>query len=121
MCSAQIESLAKAHEEVASSLFNISCNLTWEPVQAGWNQEAMSYTAFIEWAENLKTSFEAPLILALLHLIPSIPDTDGFSDSELLQELVQDLEDSTYLSYRKFHQFCQICGQRYGIACLIPA
>ncbi|KAI7964020.1 hypothetical protein MJO29_004447 [Puccinia striiformis f. sp. tritici] len=78
MCSAQIESLAKAHEEVASSLFNISCNLTWEPVQAGWNQEAMSYTAFIKWAENLKTSFEAPFILALLHLIPFIPDTDGF-------------------------------------------
>ncbi|KNF00787.1 hypothetical protein PSTG_05927 [Puccinia striiformis f. sp. tritici PST-78] len=110
MCSAQIESLAKAHREVASSLFNISCNLAWEPVEAGWNQEAMSYTAFIKWAENLKTSFEAPFILALLHLIPFIPDTDGFPTQNYYRNWFKTWKTLLILATENFINFARSVG-----------
>ncbi|KAI9616840.1 hypothetical protein H4Q26_010474 [Puccinia striiformis f. sp. tritici PST-130] len=103
MCSAQIESFVKALKQVTYILDSISRHLACGPPEPGWDPEPECYGASIRQAEGLKTTHQR------------------FSDPELLQELVQDLEHSAYRSYWKFYQFCQICARQLGIASLIPA
>ncbi|KAI7956773.1 hypothetical protein MJO28_003868 [Puccinia striiformis f. sp. tritici] len=78
MCSAQIESFVKALKEVTSILDGISRHSACGPPEAGSDPEPECHGVSIRRAESLKATFEAPLILVLLYLIPTIPDTDGF-------------------------------------------
>ncbi|KAH9443389.1 hypothetical protein Pst134EA_031291 [Puccinia striiformis f. sp. tritici] len=121
MCSAQIESFVKALKQVTYILDSISRHLACGPPEPGWDPEPECYGASIRQAEGLKTTFEAPFNFGSPLFNSYNPRHQRFSDPELLQELVQDLEHSAYRSYWKFYQFCQICARQLGIASLIPA
>ncbi|WAR52049.1 hypothetical protein PtB15_1B488 [Puccinia triticina] len=78
MCSKQIESLAQSLPLVAADILQLE-NL-FETVDVA--HENPSGTDFIKVATSLKSRFQAPLVVLLLYLIPSISDTDGSSTQD---------------------------------------
>ncbi|KAI7963994.1 hypothetical protein MJO29_004421 [Puccinia striiformis f. sp. tritici] len=74
MCSNEIQSVAKSLEEMVSDLLGMTYLLHAFDVPG----RVPNYNTFIAVTERLNARFEASVRVALLYLVPSIPDTDGF-------------------------------------------
>ncbi|KAI9611141.1 hypothetical protein H4Q26_008991 [Puccinia striiformis f. sp. tritici PST-130] len=74
MNSEQIESLTWSLCKISYNLDSFVCDLH----EADRGQGIVPHTEFIEYAKEIKFNFEAPLLIVLLHLVPAIPDTEGF-------------------------------------------
>ncbi|KAI9627193.1 hypothetical protein KEM48_009966, partial [Puccinia striiformis f. sp. tritici PST-130] len=73
MCTNEILSVAKSLGEMVSDLLSMTYLLHAFDVPG----RAPNYNSFIAVTERLNSRFEASVRVALLHLVPSIPDTDG--------------------------------------------
>ncbi|KNF00801.1 hypothetical protein PSTG_05939 [Puccinia striiformis f. sp. tritici PST-78] len=74
MCTNEILSVAKSLGEMVSDLLSMTYLLHAFDVPG----RAPNYNTFIAVTERLNSRFEASVRVALLYLVPSIPDTDGF-------------------------------------------
>ncbi|POW11162.1 hypothetical protein PSHT_08495 [Puccinia striiformis] len=70
----EIQSVAKSLEEMVSDLLSMTYLLHAFDVPG----RVPNYNTFIAVTERLNSRFEASVRVALLYLVPSIPDTDGF-------------------------------------------
>ncbi|KAI9626855.1 hypothetical protein KEM48_010144 [Puccinia striiformis f. sp. tritici PST-130] len=73
MCTNEIQSVAKSLGEMVSDLLSMTYLLHAFDVPG----RGPNYNTFIAVTNRLNSRFEASVRVALLHLVPSIPDTDG--------------------------------------------
>ncbi|KAA1105982.1 hypothetical protein PGT21_025512 [Puccinia graminis f. sp. tritici] len=73
MSSDQIESLSQAAGNITRDLLQLLILFTRADTAYG----AVSSQQFTEKAQTLKDSFENPLLLSILYILPLIPETDG--------------------------------------------